>query len=55
MGIRWPLEMVDAPRLGVPVVERWPGFPARRLLRDGDMILGVYVRPDLPLGQLPNE
>ncbi len=55
MGIRWPSEMVDTPRLGVPVVERWPGFPARRLLQDGDMILGVFVRPDLPLGHLPNE
>jgi len=55
MGIRWPADMLDGARLGVPVVERWPGFPARQLLRDGDMILGVYLKLDAPLGQLPNE
>ena len=55
IGLRWPEEISDGPaRLGVPVVERWPGFPARRWLRDGDMILGVYVDPNRPYRQLPN-
>ena len=54
MGLRWSGDPAAGARLGVPVTERWPGFPARRLLRDGDLILGVYVRKDLPLQQLPN-
>ena len=33
-------------RIGVPVVNRWPGFPSRRLLRDGDLIVGFYADPD---------
>jgi hypothetical protein len=54
MGLRWANGMDDSPRLGVPVVERWPGFPARQMLRDGDMILGVYVDRDAPLQRPPN-
>ncbi len=40
--------------LGIPVVDRWPGFPARRVLRDGDLILGIYIEKQQPLEQLPN-
>ena len=54
MGIRLPEDVAYSTRLGVPVIERWPGFPARQMLRDGDMILGVFVNPGLPLQQVPN-
>ena len=56
MGIRWSQDLVfdDTLRLGVPVVERWPGFPARRLLRDGDMIRGIYIDRTASLQALPN-
>ena len=54
MGIRWPTNQPDDGRLGTPVIERWPGFPAYRLLHDGDLILAISVRPDLPPDQLPN-
>ena len=54
MGVRWTSPGGYAPRLGVPVDERWAGFPARRLLRDGDMILGVYLDPDARPDQDPD-
>jgi hypothetical protein len=41
IGIHWLGGATEERRLGVPVGERWPGFPARRLLRPGDMITGV--------------
>ena len=54
MGLNWPKDLPDSARVGVPVADRWVGFPARRLLRDGDLILGVYLNPDRPLLELPN-
>jgi hypothetical protein len=56
MGVRH-IEMPgeDSARFGVPIVERWFGFPARRQLRDGDMILGVFINRHAPLEQLPNQ
>ncbi len=51
MGQGWPRDVRHAERLGVPVVNRWPGFPARRWLRDGDLILGLYLDPDAPVGR----
>ncbi len=34
---------------GVVIVERMPGFPGARMLRDGDVILAILDRPDAPL------
>ncbi len=46
MGLLWTTAQdLSAHRLGVPVVDRWPGFPAGRFLREGDLILGVYGGP----------
>ena len=47
-----PPQMI--PGYGVAVVVRWPGFPAYRMLRDGDLILGLYLDRAAPLDQLPN-
>jgi hypothetical protein len=55
LGLLWPQEIYDdSSRLGVAVENRLPGFPSFQLLRDGDLIHGVYVNPDAPLQQLPN-
>ena len=56
IGLRWTdVDMInDVPRLGVPVGTRLPGFPGFQLLRDGDLILGVFLQPDSPLQQWPN-
>ena len=55
MGQAWPLDVRYGPdRPGVPVVERWPGFPARRFLRDGDLILGLYADADAPFDRPPD-
>ena len=49
LGQSWPRDLrAGGRRLGVPVVDRWPGFPARRWLRDGDLILGLSDDPDGP-------
>ena len=55
MGQTWPrgTDAADG-RLGVPVVDRWPGFPARQLFRDGDLILGLHSDPNAPAGQSPD-
>jgi hypothetical protein len=53
LGLRWPYTL-DVPRLGVPVEDRLPGFGGFQMLRDGDLILGIFVQPDAPLQQLPN-
>ena len=46
MGQDWPFpDEYRPPRLGVPVVHCWPGFPAARLLRGGDLIVGLYNAP----------
>jgi hypothetical protein len=55
LGIFWPNhDEDDEARFGVTVDERLPGFPSYQFLRQGDMILGVYIHPDEPLLQLPN-
>ena len=36
-----------APAVGVVIVDRMPGFAGARMLRDGDVILGVVERPDV--------
>ena len=55
MGQSWPTAVREAAdRPGVPVVDRWPGFPARRAFRDGDLILGVYSDPRAPPAQPPD-
>jgi hypothetical protein len=56
IGLRWTdMDMInDIPRLGVPVGTRLPGFPGFQLLRDGDLILGVFLQPNSPLQQWPN-
>jgi hypothetical protein len=41
-------------RMGVPIQQRFPGFPAYQMLRDGDMILAVIKDPNAPVQQLPN-
>ncbi len=48
LGQSWPFELRQGERVGVPVVNRWPGLPARRVLRDGDLILGLYADLDAP-------
>ncbi len=54
LGIRWLDPYEVEPRLGVPFDERLPGFPGFRYLQPGDMIMGVYFDPTLPLDQSPN-
>ena len=54
MGLFWPVPDNDQARLGVAVDVRLPGFPGYRFLRKGDMIMGVYFNPDLPLEVVPN-
>ena len=56
LGLRWgdSAGLQESPRLGVPVGLRLPGFPSFRLLRTGDLILGLLVVPTLPLQQAPN-
>jgi hypothetical protein len=56
IGLRWTdMDMnSDTPRLGVPVGTRLPGFPGFQLLREGDLILGVFLQPNSPLQQWPN-
>lgn len=40
-------ERFGLPRMGVVIVERIPGFVGARLLRDGDVIVGLADRPGL--------
>jgi hypothetical protein len=54
LGQDWPGVPRGQDRLGVPVVHRWPGFPSRRLLRDGDLILGLYNDPAAPPDRPPD-
>jgi hypothetical protein len=55
LGLSWSPKMdEDSLRLGVPVENRLPGFPSFQMLRTGDLILGVLLRPDLPPQELPN-
>ncbi len=55
MGQSWPFGMRDAGNgLGVPVVNRWPGFPAARFLRDGDLITGIYDDPAAAADRSPD-
>jgi len=37
-----------APAVGVVIVERMPGWVGARMLLDGDVVLGVAERPDVP-------
>jgi len=41
-------------RIGVPIEQRFAGFPAFQMLRDGDMVLAVIKDPAAPVQQLPN-
>jgi hypothetical protein len=57
LGLRWTSQLYNIdnfPRLGVPVEERLAGFPSFRMLRQSDLITGVYLQPDNPIQQLPN-
>jgi hypothetical protein len=56
LGVRLQDPMFEpAPgRIGVPIEQRFPGFPAFQMLRDGDMILAVIKDPNAPIQQLPN-
>ena len=40
---------LSPPDVGVVIVERMPGFAGGRMLRNGDLILGILERPDVPL------
>jgi hypothetical protein len=39
------------PRVGMVVISRLPGFVAHRVLRDGDVILGIVERPELSFAE----
>ena len=54
VGQNWPYGFGYDPRLGVPVLDRWVGFPGRRVLRDGDLILGLYSDPALGAEKPPD-
>jgi hypothetical protein len=55
LGVVWAARFDDVVRrMGVPIDQRLPGFPSYRFLQDGDMILGIYLNPSLPLLQPPN-
>ncbi len=42
LGLGWPVgAMASGSPAGLTVADRWPGFPARRWLRAGDVIGGV--------------
>jgi hypothetical protein len=50
LGLSWPVDFDRVQlRQGVPVVNRLPGCPAFRWLRDGDLILGITVEPRIAL------
>lgn len=44
-----PADMSDSYRVGVVVTTRLPGFASGRGLRDGDIILSILDRPDVPI------
>ena len=54
LGIFWDIPPSESARLGLCVDQRLAGFPAYRYLRKGDIILGIYIDPKLPLETLPN-
>jgi hypothetical protein len=54
LGLSWPQGTDPGTRLGVLVQTRFPGFPSFRMLRDGDLILGVLLNPNAPLEVGPN-
>ena len=54
MGQNWPRWFSGGERVGAPVVNRWPGFPSRRVLRDGDLILGLYTDPNAAADRPPD-
>jgi hypothetical protein len=54
LGIFWDTPPSESARLGLCVDQRLAGFPAYRFLRKGDLILGIYINPNLPLETLPN-
>jgi hypothetical protein len=51
IGLRW--HEADESGLGVSVDQRIPGFSGFQMLRDGDLILGVALRPDGALQLTP--
>jgi hypothetical protein len=55
LGLSWSPSMnAEFIRLGVPVEKRLPGFPSFQMLRDGDLILGVLLKPKAPSYAWPN-
>ncbi len=51
IGLRWHMD--DMSGMGAPVDQRIPGFAGFQMLRDGDLILGVFLRPDASLQLTP--
>jgi hypothetical protein len=44
----------ETPRVGFPITSLMPGLPSYQYLRIGDLVTGVYIRPDLPISRTPN-
>jgi hypothetical protein len=55
LGLHWPLETtVQGNAQGIPVVDRIPGFPAYRLLHEGDLIIAVENHPEIDAHYVPS-